>query len=314
MADLTDNIADEPVIKKARGVGNKTIVLYDAATKKRRSVYVSRKDFDDVAAMEAYIRKLRDEAIAKNKQHNIDLRRQHIQSVMTRPTDVPVDIITSVADVVTKIQHTSKIPMVLDEGTGNTILILGSSKRGKSTLMMRLYDKYFKDSHKINTLFSANPHLKVYKGDPKLLVSYGFGEDHARYIQSQQYINVKTKNHYAFTNLFDDIITEKTSPILNQLVLTYRNANISMVICLQYLYLFSKMNRSNVNHTFIFGMNSYEDIENICKNMLRSYFIRDYHIAKLQDQIALFTILTKNHGFIYLDNINGVMSIHRLDL
>lgn len=301
------------------------VALYDPETRRKKTVLVKKSDFDTPEACEEYCKKI----MLENKIKNAELRRQ--KRVARFKDDIErIDKLTALAAsresklVELDASHGSKITQLvipaasssislsLSHSTGSTLVIYGSSKRGKSTLMMHLYKKYFRSKENINTLFSGNPHLKVYKKDSRLLVGYGFGEEHAKYIMMQQYINVKTGNEYRFINLFDDIIDQKYAPVMNKMMLTYRNANISLVIALQYVLLLSKQNRANVNHSFVFGMNSVEDIESVIERVLRPYFL-EMNI-KPEYMIEFFKAVTADHGFIYLDNVNNKISFHRLNL
>jgi hypothetical protein len=288
--------------------GYKRISLYDASVAKRTCKTVRIADFASPEELDAYVKKIREEQRVKNKQFREGVRRERIETVLGREI-APVAEVAAVPvpDV------SADVDVRLDPNTGNTIVIYGSSKRGKTSLMMHLYNKYFRGKDRINTLFSGNPHLKMYKGDKQLLISYGFNKRSENYVKMQHYVNVKTKNRYLFTDLFDDIIDQKSSAVLNSLVLTYRNANISSIICLQYVYLLSKGNRSSVNHTFVFGSNTAEDTKNIIDALLKPYLVAR-GLMSYAEQVAFYTAATANHGFIYLDNIHNTMSLHRLKL
>lgn len=314
----------------------KQVALYDPQIRKTKNICVKRADFTSEEELEQYCKKLRDDNKAKNADWRRDQRRIKI---LEKLNGVPLNTNTNtntnnqipVVQQVVQIEpigeleikqlveqkaldkQSTSVRLHLDHKTGNTIVIYGSSKRGKSTLMMYLYKKYFMSKDRINTLFSGNPHLRVYKKDKRLLIGYGFNDDSAKYIQMEQFINVRTGNNYKFTNLFDDIIDQKHAPIINKLMLTYRNANISCLVCLQYVYLLSKQNRANVNHTFVFGMNSLEDQKNIIDLVLKPYFV-ELGLKTFDQQLAFFRAKTHDHGFFYLDNIEGKLSWHRLDL
>lgn len=130
----------------------------------------------------------------------------------------------------------------------------------------------------------------------------------------QKYINTKTKNKYKFCNLFDDIIDGaggKHGRIINQMILSYRNSNISLVMCLQYLFLLNKGNRSNVNNTIVGGANSAMDMQNLIENILKPYFVQ-LGYKSYPEQAMLFQECTKNYGFFYIDNLKNTISAFRL--
>lgn len=314
---------------------SKRIALYCAETKKNKQIVLKTADFKSPEEMQAYIDKLKADNREKNKAYKTAAARQRIEAVLQDTAECdniaedPADAITApespkpvkkakvaktekVEQLTKQMPVSSTISINLTPNTGNTIVIYGASKKGKTTLMMHLYNKYFTDSSFIATLFSANPHLRIYK-DRRLLISYGFNQRSAKYIQLQQFLNVKTKNRYKFVNLFDDILDTKYSPIVNRLICTFRNSNISTIMCLQYVYMLSVANRSSVNHTLVFGSNTSEDATRIIKALLKPYLL-DIGLRSLDEQLTFYKQATADHGFIYLDNVKNKMSLHRLNV
>lgn len=278
---------------------NKIISLYDAEAKKNKSYILNLNNFADEAALDAHIQQMR----ADQKQKNKAYRQRTIDY-----TDYKMSNLSTVVTI------QNDYELILDPGTGNSTVILGSSKRGKSTLLMNIYDRYYsKDKKFISTLFSINAHIPIYKKAKRLLLSDCFNKRSQKYIKLQRYINSKTNNEYEFLNMFDDVIDMKHSKLINQLVLTYRNSHISTIMCLQYGYLLSKMNRANINNVFIFGSNSNESILDLIKTYLKPHFIR-LGFKKIDDQVKLFKYVTDNHGFIYIHPVSDTISFHRLGL
>lgn len=283
----------------------KSVTVWDAEHKKYRTVNVKPTDFANIDEFEVHVRQLREDAKARNRQlkeakHQEKLDKAKAQLIpMAQPAAL------------NNLEFARDVNINLDPNTGNSIVIYGSSKRGKTYLMMHIYDKYFMSSHKVNTLFSGNPQLKKYHKDKELLVSYGFSPRSAKYIKLLQYINVKTKNKYDFTVLLDDIIDQKYAPILNNLVLTYRNSKISTVLCLQYTKMLSKPNRSSVNHTIVFGSNTAEMAKDVIDLLLKPYLLR-LGLVSYRDQAEFYRQATVDHGFIYIDNIRETITLHRL--
>lgn len=307
MQTETDIHSDSKSVQRYRRVN-----LYDAETGKRSTKSLKRIDFKCEEDLEAAA----DELKAAQRRKNADYKTAKIaanvsEGIARAKKNDLIEKVVSIVEPIPPPYHSPEVSLRLDAGTGNTTVIYGSSKRGKTTLMMHLYKRYYADKKNICTMFSGNPHLKVYKGDKNLLIGYGFTPRHAKYIQMQQVINVKTKNKYSFVNLFDDIIDSKYSSIINKMVLTYRNANISMIMCLQYVCMFSKANRGSINNTFVFGANSTEDARGIIDKVLRSYLV-DLGFKDINSQLAFYKMITADHGFFYIDNIKGTMSFHRL--
>jgi GTPase SAR1 family protein len=194
----------------------------------------------------------------------------------------------------------------LDKDTGNTILIVGSSKSGKTTFLMRIYNKYFKNRHDmIKTLFATHTQLNIYRSDHELLMCEGFPKDAQEYISDQVFLNRNTSNCYQFLNVFDDILDVRHSKIINESILSLRNSNISSIICLQYTHLFSKAARSSVNNIIFFSFNTDESIEGVLNTFLKSSF-RKIGIAK-EDMINVYRDLTRDHNYLYFHPATGYL-------
>ena len=324
----------------------KNICVYSAPLKKNVAYYIRRDRFESDAQMEDYIKKIRERHKKENREYKEQMLKKKyrfdkpkIKKGMKKPKkgedpllpkreDEPIqpkdirllfrdgrgstkkeEIEKSRLD---GIQFKDSIELLLDQNTGNTTVLFGSSKKGKSTLMMGLYKKLYKRNKKfISSLFATNAHIKVYESDEDLLKCNVFNKQSEKYIKLQKYINSKTNNKYNFLNMFDDVINTKHKGLINDLIMTYRNSNISTMMCLQYGYLLSKMNRANVNNVIIFGSNSNESIEDLINTFLKPYMIRMGYIY-LPEQIALFKHITKNHGFFYINNAKDHISFHRI--
>lgn len=152
----------------------------------------------------------------------------------------------------------------LDQGTGNNILICGSGKRGKSHLLKKIWEKYYKDNNKIITiLISPSVHIPLYqdmKGSGVIKINK-FNKSTNNIIRDIKRIQCKTKNSYEFLILLDDIINMRYSEVCNELVLLLRNSLISSIISCQYPMMLSKMARSSVNNVCSFGLNTDEACE-----------------------------------------------------
>lgn len=273
----------------------KTLVMYDAEKKKNIGKTITKANFKSEEELAEHIKKLQEEQREKNKKFTESKNEIH-------------------KTIVTNIQHLNNIDnFILDKNTGNTCCILGSSKRGKSTLMMHLYNKFYEpDKDYISTLFSGNHHIDVYKHTKNLLIGSGFNPLSEKYIKLQKYINSKTKNKYKFLNMFDDILELKYKNLINNLVLTYRNANISTIICLQYSKLLSKMNRSNVNNIIIFGSNSDEAKFDVIELYLKQFLINQ-GMKSYVERLNYYDKVTSDYGFFYINNITSSISTHRLN-
>lgn len=189
-----------------------------------------------------------------------------------------------------------------DSGTGNTFALFGASKSGKTTLMMKLYNEYFPQYCKLNhilaTLFAMNSQLKIYD-DKFIIKSSQFNNNSANYIDWQRKTNKMNNNKFTFLNMFDDFIDVRYKDIVNNLILTYRNSNMSAIICLQYVNLLSKSARSNINNVFLLHMNTDESIEVVIRVYLAAY------TKKMDNPIEWYKDITSDHNYLYLHTMSG---------
>lgn len=184
----------------------------------------------------------------------------------------------------------------LDEGTGNTILLVASSKRGKSTIMREIYDKHYKDNKNIiPILISPSSHIGIFKDiDSRVIKINKFNNDTVQLIKDLAYIQNKTDNAYEFLIMIDDCIDVRFNKILNNLILVLRNSNFSTIISLQYDKLLSKQARSSVNNIICGGLNTDEAIESLLKSFFKS------ELTKLMKQDNEY--LNKK---IFMDDLNN---------
>ena len=275
--------------------------------------------------MEIVITELKSAQRKRNKQFRNNLRRKTIERIFgPKDTDVletkedkelgeailgPPNVNSALSN----IKITRGLDLRLDPRTGNSTVLLGSSKKGKSTLLMWIYRKYYKKKAWITTLFSINSQISTYKGEKDLLKCNSFDVKAQKYIRLQKFINRKTSNRYNFANLIDDVIDVRHNKLITNMVLTYRNSNISTVLCMQYSNLLSKSSRANFNNVIIFGFNSDESMEVVIKTFLRSAFSK-MGIKRLDDQIRFFKKMTKDHQFLYYHPASDSLSFHKIIL
>lgn len=199
------------------------------------------------------------------------------------------------------------IPIHFDNGTGNTFVLFGASKSGKTTLMMKIYNDYWKNycapKRTLTTLFAMNPQIKLYDSAQFIIKCDVFDTDSANYIDWQRKTNKLNNNKFTFLNMFDDIIDVRHKSIINNLILTYRNSNMSAIICLQYVNLLSKAARSNINNVFLMHMNTDESIEVAIKAYL-SALLHKIGIAA-ESGIQWYRDHTRDHNFIYINPTQG---------
>jgi ABC-type ATPase with predicted acetyltransferase domain len=295
--------------------GQKTICLYDSELKKNKFIGVNKSLFESEEKLNEYISKMKKEQKDKNQITRNNLKKQKYEEFtknLNNTLEMIPKVIIDSPDKYIPISSTFKLK--LDTKTGNSTAIIGSSKQGKSTLLMKIYDdSYAEDKEFISTLFTINPQIGVYKHHKNLLISDCFNETSEKYIKLEKFINTKTKNKYKFLNMFDDIIDTKYTKLVNELILTYRNSNMSTIISLQYGYLISKMNRANINNIIIFRSNTNEAMQDTINIYLKPYFVK-MGFKTFEDQMQIYNYVTNNHGFFYIHPQTDSISFHRLNL
>lgn len=256
--------------------------------------------------IEATIKKARDEQRAKNKE---------FRKLNPKPTRRKKDAIDE------KDMMPSFRP-IFDPDTGNTFVLFGASKSGKTTLMMKIYNEWWKDylepKKTLTTLFAMNPQIDLYKEGPaaRYLIRCPVNPTSnamniENYIDWQRKTNKLNKNEFRFLNMFDDWIDIRYKSMINNLLITYRNSMISSIICLQYVNLLSKAARSNINNIFLLHMNTDESIEVAVKAFLGGV-LKKIGKTDIVDGIAWYREMTANHNFIYIHPISGRVWISKL--
>lgn len=281
---------------------HKVVTLYDTEKNYmtgngKHSISLNANKYKDKDELEAHVKKLKEEQKEKNRKFN-----EEYKDIMSKSnTKVTSDIV-----------HEKDVTLKLDPNTGNSTLILGSSKRGKSTLLMYIYNKYYCNKDYVAILFSINAHIDLYK-DKKLIRCNVFNKAAEKLIYREKFINSKTDNKYNFVNLVDDIIDVRYSKVINDMILTLRNSKISTILSTQYTNLVSKAARSSVNNVFIFGFNTNESVIVVINVYLASHFSK-LGFTTIESQVQFFNDVTKDHGFIYLKPETGQISFHRLKI
>lgn len=247
------------------------------------------------------IKQIKEEQKEKNREFQEKLRSRK-DTIIRETTTIKIP----------KPKVSSVIKLKLDRGTGNTTVVFGSSKSGKSTLIMHLWRKYYDKKRIISTLFSPSAHIKVFK-ERSLIKSFDFGKDGEEYIKTQRYVNQKCKNKYQFLNMFDDIIDMRFNRIINDLILTYRNSKVSTIINIQYAKLLSMPSRSNVNNIIFMHLNTDEDIQNTIEALLQSTF-KKRGLNTMNDMINFYRDMTEDHGFMYFNPSGRHLSFHKLKM
>jgi hypothetical protein len=285
------------------GVGNKY-----------RTLILDIKDFDDdMDKMKEYVSNIREETKKKNRLYRLENREsdgrvsRHINKIVENPDNEikPIDKIT--------VHNDFKI---YKDGFASTMCLVGMSKSGKSTLFKYIYEKYYTNKKWISFLYTGSPHIEIYKNLKNLMVLSYFDNDVVDMIETQRYINSHTSNNYSFLNIFDDILNVRHKELANDLILTYRNSNVSSIISIQDLVLVTPMMRNNFNSVCLFNQSA--DL-NRAKLVIETYLKHHFKQilgsdCSMDDMIEFYQQVTKDHGFIHIVPSKQEISFHRLKL
>ena len=142
--------------------------------------------------------------------------------------------------------------------TGKSTLILGASFSGKTFLLAHELNKLQPGDYECIILFTESVNADPLKDiNPKLNIQVfqGFRPNIVDFLKR---VNDLLENRFRFLIILDDVVDQKMSKTLNKMVLTYRNANISSCILIQYPNLISKSSRSSFHQVAITGSRSLE--------------------------------------------------------
>jgi len=181
---------------------------------------------------------------------------------------------------------------------GISILLMGSTRAGKTTMMNYFYENVFK--RYITILHTTSIQSGIYK--PLLKTCAIATEYHPELLVESYKINKHTDNHYEFLHIIDDVVDKKNDPQLKRLLTTYRNSRISGIITGQSLTIFNSITRGNINYVCLGYLNSDAAVEQAIKTYLISYFPKG---MRMDDKIKAYRKLTEDYHWIIIDSIHG---------
>jgi hypothetical protein len=194
------------------------------------------------------------------------------------------------------------------ETGGCSVLMVGSTRSGKSTALKHILDTYFQKH--CGVLFSQSVKANAYKdmNYPLIAKSAAFIPEiiHDFYV-----INRETKNHYPFLVIIDDCPLVRSDKELLKLTTIYRNSGLSSIVCCQNLGMLNPTCRSNINFVMLFQLNNTEAIEKTIKTFLRGYLPQGWNYDK---KIEWYKTQTQNHHFLFIDNLNGTLVRCKIDV
>lgn len=188
--------------------------------------------------------------------------------------------------------------------TGTTICMFGQSKvSGKTTLLKKIIEETH-DNFDFIILFTVNTQAPVYKDLEKMnnvRICFRFEPKIVNLFHKiNSEINIKERLSVLF--VLDDEIDSKLNNTLRNMILTYRNMNISTVICSQSYSLVDKKSRGNFNFIFLGKFSSDEHIRDIVNIYLSSMVDIDVGKKRGTNMITNFyREKTQNHHFLVID-------------
>jgi len=202
-------------------------------------------------------------------------------------------------------------PLMLPEPPKNKTaswLLLGSTRSGKSTFMVHLYNQMFKMTHitVCQTMSTANDIYKELGKNVAVCPKYC-----PELIKDMYTINKKTECKYKFLAIVDDCPISKNDKELMKALCVYRNTDISVIIANQELSMFNATARSNINYVCLFKLNNDMAIEKCVKTYLRSYFPA---YMNLNEMIRAYREATSDHKFFLIDNLAGTVVLTKLNI
>lgn len=209
------------------------------------------------------------------------------------------------ANVNFNIQNVNDVFNLPDDKFGCSLMFLGSTRSGKTTMLNYVFKQNFRDY--ISVLMSNSLNSDAYDYLKKFCLPSDFY--HPEVLKDMYKINHATNNHYRFMAVIDDIPDKSSDSELARLLTIYRNSRISCCVCIQAPTMLKPVARNNINFVFCGRLNSDYEIERTVKNFVGSYFPRG---MSMEDKIKLYRYLTEDHCFLVVDNINGGMNRVRL--
>lgn len=164
----------------------------------------------------------------------------------------------------------------MSKGSGSTFVLIGSSKSGKSTLMVKMgimWKKLYPSTIVILISYTYNNDSPLYSSlkevcGEEIVVTDKINES----IALAQKIQQQTGGAQPILFLIDDVVTEKNNKRIMELFLTLRNNNISTIMAMQTCKLFNKNNRGNVNYIIAGRLANNEIIEDCFKTFLSGLY------------------------------------------
>jgi hypothetical protein len=202
---------------------------------------------------------------------------------------------------------TKAFSLDLPASGGTNIVMVASSRSGKTTMLKYIYDTYFKKH--ITTMFTMNPHADIYKDlSDKIMMSERF---HPEIIHDMYEINKLSDNKYDFFVISDDYVdnTIKTSPEITRLMTIYRNANLNSCFSFQGRTLLSAVGRNNAHFILVGRQNTPKEYECVIKEFLSGWLPVGMTMSEM---IRFVAEACRDYQFFLIDNLKGECYLTKL--
>jgi predicted AAA+ superfamily ATPase len=183
-----------------------------------------------------------------------------------------------------------------DRKFGFSILLCGSTRSGKTTMLNYLYNRHFKKH--ITSLMSNSLNSDAYDFVKRYCVLSDLY--HPEMLKEMYQINHSTENNYEFCIILDDLTNVKNDKEYLRLLTIYRNSRISCIVSAQGISMFNKTARGNINFVLLGRLNSDAEVEKVIKEYLISYFPKNINMS---EKVTLYRQLTDDHWFFVIDQV-----------
>jgi len=191
-----------------------------------------------------------------------------------------------------------------------SLLVLGATRSGKSTLINVLLSKYF--TNKIPILMTLSPNAPEYKrgffASDKIIKIPAFMPE---LIRECYLINKGTDNAYQFLFIIDDVAGggERDNKEMVKLNTLYRNSELSLLNTGQTMAIVNPKSRANTNFVLLGRMGNTNEVIKVIKEFLLGWFPAD---MKMIQKVQLYQKLTDNYHFIVIDNLSNDIYISKV--
>jgi hypothetical protein len=196
--------------------------------------------------------------------------------------------------------------ITLPSAGGVSFGCVGSTRSGKSSAMLWLWERYF--TRHITVMTTGSAQADIY--GPLRKTCAICPDFYPELIKETMTLNQKTKNHYPFLHILDDMLDGKNTKALSKLLSIGRNNGQSVIICAQELSILNAIGRTNLNYILCFRLNSDMAVEKVVRNWLR-------HVLPgktIEEKCAQYKLLTADHHFLCVDTLMNEVFHCKLDL